>query len=124
MRPEVLTLMAGSPKEPKLPIISTKTTTNRYLAILNKESGMRGLTPRFEIEGNQRTGFGGNVKIGEKTITSEKKYRSKKAAKEGLAEIAGEVVKAMPGQKRKRVEENEENWIGLLHGAQLLRIGV
>lgn len=116
--------MAGSPKEPKLPIISTKTTTNRYLAILNKESGMRGLTPRFEIEGNQRTGFGGNVKIGEKTITSEKKYRSKKAAKEGLAEIAGEVVKAMPGQKRKRVEENEENWIGLLHGAQLLRIGV
>lgn len=86
---------------------------------------MRGLTPRFEIEGNQDKGFGGNVKIGEKTVTTEDRWRSKKAAKEGLAEKILDFVKELPSQKRKRpAAEPEENWIGLLHGAQLLPLCV
>lgn len=86
---------------------------------------MRGLTPRFEIEGNQLKGFGGNVKIGEKTATTEDRWRSKKGAKEGLAEKVLDFVKELPSQKRKRpAAEPEENWIGLLHGAQLLPLCV
>lgn len=86
---------------------------------------MRGLTPRFEIEGNQHKGFGGNVKIGEKTVTTEDRWRSKKAAKGRLAEKVLDFVKELPLQKRKRpAAEPEENWIGLLHGAQLLPLCV
>lgn len=78
---------------------------------------MRGLLPRFEIEGDQRIGFGGNVTVGDKTITSEERWHTKKAVKEGLAEKAVEIVKAMPLLKRKRsVGEIQENWIGMLHG--------
>lgn len=78
---------------------------------------MRGLLPRFEIEGDQRMGFGGTVAVGDETITSEQRWQTKKAAKEGLAEKAVGIVKAMPSLKRKRSEgETQENWIGMLHG--------
>lgn len=55
-------------------------------------------------------GFGGNVKVGDKTITSEERWQTKKAAKEGLSEKAVGVVKAMPLLQRKRcVGETQEN---------------
>lgn len=121
MRPEVLALMAaGSRKEPKLQSTVAAQTTGHHLPLLYQESQIRGLTPRFEIEGDQRTGFGGNVKIGEETITAEEKWQTKRAAKEGLAAKAMDIVKTMPSQKRKRsATEVEENWIGMLHGAQI-----
>lgn len=82
---------------------------------------MRGLLPRFEIEGDQYMGFGGNVKVGDKTITSEERCQTKQAVKEALAEKAIGVVKTMPSLKRKRsVRETGENWIGMLHGGQPL----
>lgn len=40
-------------------------------------------------------GLQGNVKTGEKKITSEERWQKKKAAKEGLAEKAVEAIKAM-----------------------------
>lgn len=121
MHPEVLALMAGSPKEPKLGTSFVSQTTSHHLTLLHQESQMRGLTPRFEIEGSEHKGFGGNVKIGGRTVTTEDRWRSKKAAKQGLAEKALDFVKELPSQKRKRpAAEPEESWTGLLHSAQLL----
>lgn len=86
---------------------------------------MRALLPRFEIEGDQHIGFGGNVTVGDETITSEERWQTKRAAKEALAEKAVGIVKAMPSLKRKRsVGETQENWIGMLHGEQLLPLCV
>lgn len=117
MRPEVIGLLACGAKEsePKIPVSQT---TSHNLPLLHQESQQRGLLPWFEIEGDQRIGFGGNVTVGDKTITSEERWHTKKAAKEGLAEKAVGIVKAMPlSLKRKgSVGETQENWIGMLHG--------
>lgn len=121
MRPEVIALLASGSKEPKPKTILVSQTTSHHLPLLHQESQTRGLLPRFEIEGDQRMGFGGNVKVGDQTITSEERWQTKKAVKEALAEKAVGVVKAMPSVKRKRsVGESQENWIGMLHGGQLL----
>lgn len=123
MRPEVVSLLASGAKDkglkPNTTVVSQTTTHNEPL--LYQESQMRGLFPRFEIEGDQRMGFGGKVTVGDETITSEGRWQTKKAAKEGLSEKAVELVKAMPSLKRKRSEgETQENWIGMLNGEQLL----
>lgn len=139
MRPEVVALIAkgapkspppkappkDSPKEPKLQATVVSKTTSHHVPLLHRESQIRALTPRFEIEGDQHIGFGGTVKIGEKTITTEVRWQSKKAAKEGLAANAVDIVKAMPLPKRKRLAaegqgQGQENWVGMLYGAQLL----
>ncbi len=121
MRPEVIALLASGSKEPKPKTILVSQTTSHHLPLLHQESQARGLLPRFEIEGDQRMGFGGNVKVGDQTVTSEERWQTKKAVKEALAEKAVGVVKAMPSVKRKRsVGESQENWIGMLHGGQLL----
>lgn len=121
MRPEVIALLASDSKEPKPKSTVVSQTTSHHMPLLHQESQMRGLLPRFEIEGDQHIGFGGNVKVGDQTITSEERWQTKKAVKEALAEKAVGVVKAMPSQKRKRpVGETQENWIGMLHGGQLL----
>lgn len=119
MRPEVIALLASGAKdkepEPTTTVVSQ--TTTHHLPLLHQESQIRGLLPRFEIEGDQRMGFGGNVAVGDETIKSEQRWKTKKAAKEGLAEKAVGIVKAMPSLKRKRSEgETQENWIGMLHG--------
>lgn len=121
MRPEVIALLASGSKEPKAKTIVVSQTTSHHLSLLHQESQTRGLLPRFEIEGDQRMGFGGNVKVGDKTITTEERWQTKKAAKEALAEKAVSVVKTMPSLKRKRsIGETQENWIGMLHGEQFL----
>lgn len=121
MRPEIVALIASGSKEPKPQITVVSQTTSHHLPLLHQESQMRGLLPRFELNGDQRMGFGGNVKVGDKTITSEERWQTKRAAKEGLSEKAVEIVKAMPPLKRKRsAGETKENWIGMLYGGQLL----
>lgn len=121
MRPEIISLIASGSKEPKPQTTVVSQTTSHHLPVLHQESQMRGLLPRFELKGDQRMGFGGNVKVGDKTITSEERWQTKRAAKEGLSEKAVEIVKAMPSLKRKRsAGETQENWIGMLHGGQLL----
>lgn len=120
MRPEVIGLLACGAKEsePRIPVYQK---TSHNLPLLHQESQTRGLLPRFEIEGDQRIGFGGKVTVGDKTITREERWHTKKAAKEGLAEKAVGIVIAMPPLKRKRsVGEIQENWIGMLHGDPLL----
>lgn len=121
MRPEIIALIASGAREPKLQTSFVSQITNHHLPLLNHESQTRGLIPRFEIEGSQRMGFGGKIKVGDQTITSEERWQTKKAAKEGLSEKAIEVVKAMPLLKRKRsAGETQKNWIGMLQRGQLL----
>ena len=66
----------------------------------------------FEIEGDKH-GFGGWLKVGNEMIGRDERWRSKKDAKEGLAERGLEVVKAMP-LRGKVTASSQENWIGML----------
>lgn len=119
MRPEILALIAGSSKEPKPPTTLPSQMKSQHLPLLHQESQKRGLVPRFDIEGDQCTGFGGIVKIGGEKITREEREQTKKAAKKVLAEKALEGFKAMSPLKRKLpAAETHKGWIGMLHGAQ------
>lgn len=75
----------------------------------------QGLVPLFEIEcDGQGATWGGKLVVGDRTISrgEEIRWQSKKAAKEGLAEVGVGVVRWMM--------ENEDgkarNWIGMLQG--------
>lgn len=76
--------------------------------------------PEFEIDGDQ-SGFGGIVRIGEQTVGSEQKWRSKKEAKDGLAEKGVEVVGRMEAKGKSPTGGGgmSENWVGKLLGMML-----
>lgn len=96
--------------------------TSHHVSALNTLSQSKGLGPPvFEIEGQDDVAdFGGLVKVGEMTIVSERRWRSKKEAKEGIAE---EAMNTVNGMEAKRKEPStrpgvKENWIGILQGKQ------
>ncbi|CAO1605487.1 hypothetical protein XANCAGTX0491_009004 [Xanthoria calcicola] len=99
---------------------SPKTTHN--VPALHHLCQERGLVPEYEIDGDQALGFAGTVAVGGETIISDQRWRNKKEAKEGLAELAVPVVREMgPMQKGKAVlmtpkenREPEKNWVGML----------
>lgn len=69
----------------------------------------------FEIDGDQTGGFAGMVTIGGQTVASEQRWRSKKEAKEGLAELGLPVVREMEAVARaKGGNGQDKNWVGLL----------
>lgn len=84
----------------------------------------RGLVANFDIGGDQPEGFGGAVTVGGQMVTSEQRWRTKKEAKEALAELAIPVVKEMGAGKKDKGEqpaakgkgEPEKNWVGMLLG--------
>lgn len=77
----------------------------------------RGLTPEFDIEGDNEGGFGGWLKVGNETIGQDQRWRSKKDAKEGLSERGVEVVKGMEVRERGSAgRAAQKNWIGMLQG--------
>ena len=90
-----------------------------HMAALNTLCQTKGLTPIFEIDG--LVDFGGVVKIGGTTITSEERWRSKKDAKEGLAEKSLDVVKTMDakGKQPETSGEAGKNWVGMLLGESI-----
>ena len=107
---------AGSNSPPQ-PIQLGVKTSNHSMA-LNHLCQARGLVPDFEIDGDQ-DGYGGALRIGEQTIGSEKNWRSKKEAKEWLAERGVEVVKRIEGKRKVPIGGGgwtSENWIGKLLG--------
>lgn len=76
---------------------------------------MRGIVPKYEIEGDQ-SDFGGWLQIGNETISRDERWKTKKDAKEGLAEMGVELVK---GLREKEMEKEpvagpQPNWVGLL----------
>lgn len=73
-----------------------------------------GLVPLFEIECDDRgLSWGGKLVLGDQTISrGTMRWQSKKAVREGLAEIGVEVVKGMV----KNEDGETKNWVGMLHG--------
>ena len=90
-----------------------------HVSALNTLCQTKGLTPVFEIDG--LVDFGGVVKIGGTTVTSEERWRSKKDAKEGLAEKSLDVVKTMDakGKQPETTGEAGKNWVGMLLGKSI-----
>lgn len=86
------------------------------MAALNTLCQAKGLTAVFEIDGV--VDFGGVLKIGETTVKSEERWKSKKDAKEGLAEKSLDIVKAIDakGKQSERSGEPSKNWVGMLLG--------
>lgn len=101
---------------------SPKTTHN--VPALHHICQERGLLAEYDIEGDQLAGFGGTVTVGGETIMSDQRWRNKKEAKEGLAELAVPVVRVMGPKHKDKVlslspKENrppERNWVGMLIG--------
>ena len=90
--------------------------TRYHVAALNTLCQAKGLTLVFEIDG--LVDFGGVVKIGGTTVTSGERWRSKKDAKEGLAEKGLDVAKTMDvkGKQYETSGEAGKNWVGMLLG--------
>ncbi|KAL8904963.1 MAG: hypothetical protein Q9171_006860, partial [Xanthocarpia ochracea] len=97
-----------------------KTTHN--VPALHHMCQERGLVVEYEIDGDQMGGFGGTLTVGSETIMSDQRWRNKKEAKEGLAELAVPVVKEMGVTQKdkptpltpKGNREPERNWVGML----------
>ena len=105
----------GSPLQP----VQLGVRTSQHVGALNILCQERSITAEYEIDGDQG-GFGGVLRVGEQTIASEQKWRSKKEAKEGLAEKGLEVVRQI-GAKGKSPTNgggggSSGNWIGRLLG--------
>ena len=96
--------------------VELNTTTNHYVATLNNLCQANGISPIFDINGEaDKALFGGTLKVGDQTFTLQTQCRSKKEAKERLAESAIGPVKAMGPQKRDSTQP-DENWVGKLQG--------
>lgn len=94
------------------PVQLASPRTSYAVSALHHLCQERGLKMDFEIEGDKH-GFGGWLKVGNEMIGRDERWRSKKDAKEGLAERGLEVVKAMP-LRGKVTASSQENWIGML----------
>ena len=101
--------------------VSLGTRTGFHVSALNTQCQGKGILPVFEIEGT--TDFGGVLKLGGAVVTTDQRWRSKKEAKEGLAEKGLEVVKKIGARQKSPGEPKEQgkNWVGLLHGAYASR---
>ena len=99
-------------KQLGVPLTTILTTHN--VGKLNNQCQKLGLNARYEIDGDQPTGFGGFLQLGSHTITMDERWPSKKAAREGLAQKGLAVVKDL-NRKKAEDESSVENWIGLLH---------
>ena len=100
----------------RLEPISLGSKTRHHVSALNILCQAKGLTAIFEIDGVMD--FGGVLKLGETTVKSEERWKSKKDAKEGLAEKGLEIVKAIDakGKQSERSGEAGKNWVGMLNG--------
>ena len=109
------TQVVSNPLEP----VSLGSKTRHHVAALNTLCQAKGLTAVFEIDGV--VDFGGVLKIDGTTVTSEERWRSKKDAREGLAEKGLDFVTTMDA-KGKRSETSGEagtNWVGKLLGESM-----
>ena len=89
------------------------------MTALNLLCQQKGLLPDFQVDGDApNANFGGVLKIGDVTITSDERWHSKKEAREALAEKGFETVKGMEGKRKEASApgEKDKNWIGMLVG--------
>ena len=104
--------MASERLEP----ISLGSKTRHHVAALNTLCQAKGVTAIFEIDGV--VDFGGVLKIGETTVNSEERWKSKKDAKEGVAEKGLDILRALEakGKQSEKPGEAGKNWVGMLLG--------
>ena len=91
--------------------------TNYHIAAFNTLCQSKGIQPIFELDGSQ-FGFGGLLRIGDRVVTTDKTWSSKKAAKEALAKDGIEVVKIKEANRAPSAAAAGApvNWIGILGG--------
>ena len=110
---------AGNP-EPVL----LGTSTTHHVAALNQQCQAKGFLPVFDIEGDAiNVDFGGVLKIGDVTISSDRRWRSKKEAREGLAEKGLEALKGLAARARESGAQPAapgRNYVGQLLGRSIL----
>ncbi|KAL9128479.1 MAG: hypothetical protein Q9217_002857 [Psora testacea] len=116
-----VTTWAIDPAQP----VPLGTKTSHHVPALNTLCQSKGVpTPVFDLEqqgeGNE-VSFGGIVRVGEGTVGSAKRWRNKKEAKEGLAELAIGMVKEMtpPGGREAQQTKTSNagsgrNWVAML----------
>ena len=102
--------------------VSLGSKSSHHVTALNLLCQQKGFLPEYQIEGNvSNADFGGLLKIGDITIASDKRWHSKKEAREALAEMALESVKGMEDQRKGpgTPGEKDRNWIGMLAGMRV-----
>lgn len=99
--------------------VSLGTKTSFHTAALNTQCQSKGFLPLFDLDGSALDGgFTGVLKLRDITVTSDQRWRSKKEAREGLAEKGLATVQGMDAKKKEpgAPVEPGRNWIGMLHG--------
>lgn len=72
-----------------------------------------GIVPQYDFEGDNQQGWSCTLRLGEHTITKDgMRWQTKRAAKDGLAELG---LEAMKGTTSVQNMLNTRNWAGLLH---------
>lgn len=112
------------PKQPKPEIdaaqpVSLGSKSSHNMTALNLLCQQKGLLLDFQIEGDaSNADFGGLLKVGDVTIPGDKRWHSKKEAREALAEKGLEVAQGMEAKKKQlgTPGEKDKNWIGILAG--------
>ena len=114
---------AAGPKPPKddeaqRPVPIGHTQSSQNIQTLYYLCQQRGIVPEFEIDGDASTAdWGGWLKINEHIIGSDERWPSKKATREGLAEKAIEIVKAVKvNEVPSSSSSSQTNWVGKLLG--------
>ena len=99
--------------------VSLGSKSSHHLIAFHTLCQQKGLVPDFQIEGDASIAdFGGSLKIGNQSITSDERWHSKKEAREALAEKGLDIVQGMEAKRKgpDTIGEKDKNWIGILLG--------
>lgn len=95
------------------PVQLGESTSSFHTVELNQLGQQLGIVPQYDFEGDTQQGWGGTLRLGERTITKDgMRWQTKKAAKDGLSELGLEAIK---GTGSAQSMLNTRNWAGLLH---------
>lgn len=96
------------------PVQLGEPTSSFHIAELNQLGQKLGIVPEYDFEGDNQQGWGGSLRLGERTITKDgMRWQTKKAAKDGLAELGLEAIKGTTSVQDNMLKT--KNWAGLLH---------
>lgn len=116
-------VVVGSPAPESVQVVGEPKSRKYVLELHRLCQTTQGLVPLFEIEcDGQGATWGGKLVVGDRTISrGEMRWQSKKAAREGLAELGVGIVKGMVKSENGKGENGKgKNWIGMLQGTYIL----
>ena len=102
--------------EPQQPVLIGQTRSSQHIQTLHYLCQQRGIIPEFDLNGGTSTDWGGWLRINEHNIGSDQRWPTKKAAREGLAEKAIEIVKDIQIMGAQVRTSSQINWVGRLLG--------